>query len=87
MEVKKITKKAIEFEQEFKKYTFTAIAAAFGFVMALTWNEAIKATVLKIIDALGITGEGYIFQIIAAIIITVICILGIIYASRLAGNK
>jgi hypothetical protein len=87
MKVKKLTKKAAQLEKEAKNRMFTAIAAAFALVIALSWNEAIKGVVQIIIDKIGLVGEGPAIKIAAAIITTIICAIGIVYASRINGTK
>jgi hypothetical protein len=80
-------KKAARFDERVKHRMFTAIAAAFALVIALSWNEAIKGIVKTIIDYIGLTGEGIGIKIAAAAITTIICVIGIIYASRINGDK
>ena len=65
----------------------TAIAAAFGFVIALVWKEIIVGlfalaglTINDISDT-----NGAIIAIIAGIIITVVCVFGIMYISKWGG--
>ena len=65
----------------------TAIAAAFGFIIALIWKEIIVGlfalaglTINDIAD-----GMGAIIAIISGIIITLVCILGILYISKWGG--
>lgn len=78
-----IEQKARQVVYEVESKTFLAIASAFAFVMALTWNEAIKEGVNQIIVNMGLTGEAYIYKIITAIIVTVICIMGIMLFSKI----
>jgi hypothetical protein len=65
----------------------TAIAAAFGFIIALIWKEIIVGlfalaglTINDIAD-----GMGAIIAIISGIIITLVCVLGILYISKWGG--
>ena len=65
----------------------TAIAAAFGFIIALIWKEIIVGlfalaglTINDIAD-----GMGAIIAIISGIIITIVCVLGILYISKWGG--
>ena len=64
-----------------KKMTF-AISAAFALVIALVWNDAIRRGVDLIIQKLGITGSGYLVTILTAVIITFICVMGILIFSK-----
>jgi hypothetical protein len=65
----------------------TAIAAAFGFIIALIWKEIIVGlfalaglTINDIAD-----GMGAIIAIISGVIITLVCVLGILYISKWGG--
>ena len=65
----------------------TAIAAAFGFIIALIWKEIIVGlfalaglTINDIVDA-----TGAIIAIISGIIITLVCVFGIMYISKWGG--
>ena len=74
-------------QHEIRKNIATAILAAFAFIIALVWRDAIQDGVNKIIEELGITGKGYIYKTITAAIITVICVLGIMFFSRWGEKK
>lgn len=65
-----------------KEKTMVAIAGAFALVIALSWNEFIKEGVTKIVEMMGATGEGWIFKLIAALVTTLICVIGILIISR-----
>ncbi|MBU2503599.1 MAG: hypothetical protein KJ879_00905 [Nanoarchaeota archaeon] len=71
----------------FKGRIATAISAAFAFVIALSWNDTIKAGVTKLIQNSGLNGTSYIYSIVASLVITVICVFGIYLASKLASNN
>ena len=65
----------------------TAIAAAFGFIIALIWKEII----VGLFALAGLTindisdGTGAIIAVISGIIITIVCVLGILYISKWGG--
>jgi hypothetical protein len=65
----------------------TAIAAAFGFIIALIWKEIIVGLFalagLTINDITNTTGA--IIAIISGIIITIVCVFGILYISKWGG--
>ena len=65
----------------------TAIAAAFGFVIALIWKEIIVGLFalagLTINDISDPTGAA--IAIISGIIITIVCVIGIMYISKWGG--
>ena len=66
----------------------TAIAAAFGFVIALLWRDIIIG-LLKMTDYWPEEGFsdaiGAIVAIILVLIVTVICVFGIIYITKWGG--
>lgn len=80
--LQKTKHKTQKFFKEFRIQTATAIAAAFGFLIALAWRDAISDIVNKIIEKLGIASVAYLGKIIAAGIITILCIIGILLISR-----
>ena len=78
---------AKRFQSDFKKHVVTAITAAFAFLIALVWRDAIQEGVNKIMTTLGITGTAYIYKIYVAIAITVICVVALILFSRWGAKK
>ncbi len=64
-----------------------AIGGAFGFVIALIWNTVI----VGLLNMAGLSVnkfsdlQGALLSIVAAIIVTVVCVLGIIYAAKMGG--
>ncbi len=75
-------REAKEFQLEVRKSTATAIAAAFSFVIALFWRDAITDILNKILNDLGLTGSTYIAKIIAALIVTIIAVIAINKVSK-----
>ncbi len=65
----------------------TAIAAAFGFIIALIWKEIIVGLFalagLTINDIANATGA--VIAIISGIIITIVCVFGIMYTTKWGG--
>lgn len=88
---KKIAKhlalKTTFFGSEFKKHTATALIAAFGFVIALSWRDFI----LKIFENTTRTNllqkYPYIAELYTAIVVTIFAVLGIALISRWAKEK
>ncbi len=66
----------------------TAIAAAFGFVIALLWRDVIIG-ILKFYDLWregGFNDEmGIAVGVVVVIIITILCVLGVMYISKWGG--
>jgi len=72
---------------EVKISVSTAIAAAFGFIIALIWKEIIVGLFalagLTINDITDVTGA--VIAIISGVIITLVCVFGILYISKWGG--
>ena len=68
----------------------TAIAAAFGFVIALLWRDVIIG-ILKYYELWREGGfndvTGMAVGIVVVIIITILCVIGIMYISKWGGIK
>jgi len=73
--------------KEIKINIATAIAAAFGFIIALIWKEIIVGIFayfgLKISDLT--TTAGIAIAVVTGIIITILCVLGIVYIAKWGG--
>jgi uncharacterized membrane protein len=82
-----VPSKAAEAKREIKKNIITAIVAAFGFIIALVWRDAIKEAVDKLVEVAGLTGSGYLYTILTAVIITVVCVIGIMVFSTFSEKK
>ena len=78
----KVPSKAKEVKKEIRNKTTTAILAAFAFIIALVWRDVIKEAVDAIVKKAGIEGTGYIYTITSALLVTVICVVGIMFFSR-----
>jgi len=71
-----------EFNREFKKEMRIAIIAAFGFLIALVWKDVITS----VVD--NITQEAHVSNaLVSALIVTIICVLGIMLVSRVLKEK
>jgi len=72
---------------EIRKNISTAILAAFGFMIALVWRDVVTKGVERLISWLNISGSGFLFTLITALLTTLICVFGIIYFSRWSEKK
>ncbi len=79
----KVKATAKEVNKEIRKHVITAITAAFAFMIALFWRDAIQQGVRDILEKVGANGDSYIYKVIAAFVVTIICVIGIIFFSRL----
>jgi hypothetical protein len=73
--------------KEIKSTIAVAIAAAFGFIIALIWKDIIvglmNMTPFKVTAPTDTTSA--VVAVVSAIIITLICVLGIVYISKWGG--
>ncbi len=76
----------LKLKSEVKKNVLKATLAAFAFVIALVWRDAIRSGVDEIIKRVGMEGTGYIYQITMALIVTAVCVVGIMVASRVSSR-
>jgi len=77
--VKKVISK---FREEFNRSTNTAIVAAFGFLIALSWKDLITKFVSKLSSYSPLQG-----QLVSTFIVTIISVLGIIIATKIFSKK
>ena len=74
-------------EREIKNDVFVPVAASFGFIIALIWRDAIKATLDEYLSRAGLLEDAYIYQIISAIIITIVVIFIMIIITKIGRKK
>ncbi|MFH1586082.1 MAG: DUF5654 family protein [archaeon] len=74
--------KATRFKREFRKSIVTAISAAFGFLIALVWKDAITEFVNDLTSASPLKGTLF-----TAIVVTIIAVLGIMLVSKFAVKE
>ncbi|MCK5149529.1 hypothetical protein KAJ87_01235 [Candidatus Pacearchaeota archaeon] len=73
---------AKKLKREIKKSISTAIVAAFGFLIALSWRDVIKEYVNKISSLSPIQGN-----LISAVIITIISVIGILIITKFLSGE
>lgn len=71
------------FRMEFRKAAGTAIIAAFSFLIALAWKDFITEIVNKITLSISPIQS----QAISVLIITFICVIGIIITTKILSDK
>ena len=77
------TKRVIkELKNETKKHVVTAIVAAFGFIIALVWRDAIKEFINTFMANFSIDGSLYLITFYTAIITTIIAVIGIVFITK-----
>jgi hypothetical protein len=83
---KESRERARERGRRFRKELFnsmnTAIIAAFSFIIALAWKDVITMAVGRIQQLSPFSG-----QLISALLITIICVVGILITTRLLSDE
>jgi len=75
------------FKREFKKQTLTAIAAALGFLIALSWREPISDGVKILVEKIGASEGLLLYQFISALIVTFLAVLGLVLLTKWLSEK
>src|SRR3989344_8902411 len=76
-----------EFREEFKKQTLVAITGAFAFLIALTWRTPIQKSIDSLVQRLGLTGQAIYYEYLAAILITIVSVIILIFISKWAVER
>ena len=75
-------------KSETKKQISTAIISAFALIIALSWKDPITGLVDLIKTKLQVSqGQGLLYTLYSAILVTVICTIGIIIMARMSMNQ
>jgi len=82
IQAQKTKEKVKKFNREVKKALYTAFLAAFGFLIALVWRDVIQSWVEKISSTSPLQG-----QLVSALIVTIICVLGILIVTKFLQVK
>jgi len=64
-----------------------AIVASFGFIIALVWRDAIRSILDKILESMGIVNKAYLYDILSAVIVTIVVIAIMIAVSSYSHSK
>ncbi len=75
--IQKAKEKAKKFNREIKKALYTALLAAFGFLIALVWRDVIQSWVEKISSTSPVQG-----MLVSALLVTIICVVGILLVTK-----
>ena len=83
----KVPSKAAEIKKETARHITTAITAAFAFVIAFAWKDAIRKAIDSSVKRMGIPETVYFYEFIIAIIITIVCVIGIMIIAKYGAKK
>jgi len=81
IDAQKLTSNARKFQKDVRVQMGIALAAAFAFVIAFSWNEFMKEAVTELVSMLGLQ-NAILLKLIAAIIATVVGVIGISYFAK-----
>ncbi|HDJ96689.1 MAG TPA: hypothetical protein ENG45_01305 [Candidatus Aenigmarchaeota archaeon] len=89
---KELVEELESFQRELRKYLLTFITGSFSFVAALVWRDAIKSIIDRIFETAWILKklpikEAWFLQLVTAIFITIIAVLGIYTATKFLRPK
>jgi citrate lyase alpha subunit len=76
-----------DFKHELKKSIVTAITAALGFLIAIAWKDVVVNLVNNTIVKFGVKKSSIASQTYSALIITIICVIGIMLVSSWANKQ
>jgi len=68
--------------KEMRKHTTLAISGAFALIIALVWRDVIQKIVDNFVIKLGLSESAYWYDLVVALIVTIICVIGILVSSR-----
>lgn len=68
------------FSEKFKTTMLTLVVSAFGFVAALSWNDAIKSSIETLIPP----ANSVVYKFLAAIIATTIAVAATYFISKIS---
>jgi ABC-type uncharacterized transport system YnjBCD permease subunit len=63
------------------------LVTAFGFLAALVWRDVIQSYISKLIEDFGIRESIVYYQLISAVLITIICALGVALIGKYAEKR
>lgn len=78
----KAKQSALKFRRELRKSITTAIVAAFGFLIALSWRDVITSLMEKISETSPVKSN-----VASAIIVTIFAVIGILIISKFNDEK
>lgn len=74
-------------EEEIRNDVSLPVVASFGFIIALVWRDAIKSGIDEFLLRAGLTKQVYIYDLISAIIVTIVVMTLMIFVTRFSRAK
>jgi len=75
------------FKNYLKKDVSMPIVASFGFIIALVWRDAIRATIDEFLKRLDVIEKVYIYEIVSAIIVTILIAIVMIFVTEFSKSR
>ena len=85
--VGKTREQVVILQNEVRSHVTTAIGAAFAFIIALVWRDAIRNILDSVVVKLGLPETVYIHEIVVAVMLTIVCVIGILVVARYSIKK
>lgn len=85
--IAKLKAKLDAIDNEIKHDVTPAIVASFGFIIALVWRDAIRSILDEVLLSLGLMNKAYIYDIISAVIVTIVVIIIMVSVSKYGRSK
>jgi len=85
--VQNIKETSIKFRNEIRKHMTTAITAALGFLVALSWRTPIQNSIKQLVEYLGVTEDLIFYEYLSAILITLIAVFSLMLISKWEVKK
>jgi uncharacterized membrane protein len=82
-----LAKRIETIDNEIKSDVTPAIIASFGFIIALIWRDAIKGALDHFLLKAGLTEKAYLYNFVSAIIVTIVVMTIMIFASNYSKRK
>lgn len=74
-------------KKEIQRDVVGPVVASFGFIIALVWRDAIKASLDEYLIKMGLLDKAYLYNFISAIIVTCVVIVIMIMVTRFGRSK
>lgn len=85
--IDKLVKELELVKQELKNDLVTPLIASFGFVIALVWRDAFRSTIDEFLLKANLVEKAYVYEIISAMIITILAAAIIIWITKFKRKK
>ena len=83
----KTKEQVVIIKNEVRSHVTKAIGAAFAFVIAFAWRDAIRKSLDAFVIKMGLPETAFVHEYIVAILLTLVCVIGIIVVSKFSIKK